>query len=348
MSTIDPSKPVLVTGATGYVAGWIVKRLLQQGFTVHAPVRNPDSLESLRFLRGIEKETDGKILFFKADLLAEGSYDKAMEGCELVFHTASPFINSVKDPQKDLVDPALQGTRNVLGSVNRTPGVKRVVLTSSVAAIIGDSKDCLSYPNKVATEDQWNLTSTLMHQSYSYSKTVAEREAWKMNAEQSRWDLVVVNPSLVIGPGINPKSTSESFNLIHQLGDGSMRMGVPRFFIGLVDVRDLADAHLLIALNPESKGRHIISAEESSFWTITQILMDRYCDKYPFPKRELPKWMVWLAAPSVGFTRKWVSTNVGYHFSVDNSKSLKMGVKYRPIETSVIDFFQQMIDHGLI
>ena len=110
----------MVTGATGYVAGWIVKRLLDEGITVHAPVRNPDNGESIRYLNAIADESGGKIKYFKADLLKEGSYDEPMEGCELVFHTASPFINTVKNPQKDLVDPALIGTKNVLSSVNRT------------------------------------------------------------------------------------------------------------------------------------------------------------------------------------------------------------------------------------
>ena len=130
MKNIDKNMPVMVSGATGYVAGWIVKRLLEEGLTVHAPIRNPDNTESLKYLDAIAANSKGTIKYFKADLLKEGSYDEAMKGCELVFHTASPFINTVKDPQKDLVDPALIGTKNVLGSVNSTESVKRVVLTT--------------------------------------------------------------------------------------------------------------------------------------------------------------------------------------------------------------------------
>ena len=130
MKNINKAKPVMVTGATGYVAGWIVKRLLEDGLTVHAPVRNPDNIDSLKYLDAISANSKGTIKYFKADLLNDGSYDEAMKGCELVFHTASPFINTVKDPQKDLVDPALIGTKNVLGSVNHTESVLRVVLTT--------------------------------------------------------------------------------------------------------------------------------------------------------------------------------------------------------------------------
>ena len=346
MKIINKNKPVMVTGATGYVAGWIVKKLLDEGFTVHAPVRNPGNIESLKYLNAIASNSKGAIKYFKADLLTEGSYDEAMNECELVFHTASPFINKVKDNQKDLVDPALIGTKNVLASVNRTDCVKRVVLTSSCAAIIGDAVDCLAYPNGIATEEQWNVTSTLNHQPYSYSKTVAERAAWEINQSQSRWELVVINPSLVIGPGINPKSTSESFNLIRQLGDGNMKMGAPEFYIGVVDVRDLAEAHFNAGFLPGAKGRHIISANETSFLTLAGILQKKYGNKYPFPQKTLPKFLVWLMAPMAGFKRKMISKNVGYHWRVDHSKSIKeLGIRYRPVDKSIVDFFQQMIDN---
>ncbi len=334
----------MVTGATGYVAGWIVKRLLDEGLTVHSPVRNPDNGASVKYLNGIAEKSSGKIKYFKADLLREGSYDESMEGCELVFHTASPFINTVKNPQKDLVDPALIGTKNILASVNRTPSVKRVVLTSSCAAIIGDSIDCLTYPNGIATEEQWNCTSTLEHQPYSYSKTLAEHAAWEINKKQSRWDLVVINPSLVIGPGINPQSTSESFNLIRQLGDGQAKMGVPEFYIGVVDVRDLANAHFGAGFLPHAKGRHIISAEETSFLDLSVMLQKRYGNQFPFPKNILPKFVVWLLAPMAGLKRKMIRRNVGYHWLVDHSKSIsELGVKYRPVEESITEYFQQMI-----
>jgi len=347
MKTISKKAPVMVTGATGYVAGWLVKELLEAGLTVHAPVRNPNSKEKLKYLNELAEKYDGEIKYFKADLLAEGSYDEAMKNCELVFHTASPFINSVKDAQRDLVDPALLGTRNVLNSVNRTESVKRVVLTSSCAAIIGDAKDCLTYPNGVATEEQWNETSSLSHQAYSYSKTVAEKEAWKMNEAQSRWDLVVINPSLVIGPGINPNGTSESFNIVKMLADGQMKMGAPDMRIGAVDVRDLGKAHFRGGFTPEAKGRHIISAENTSLLKLGQMLRDKYGDAYPFPKKTLPKWLVWLAAPASGLKRKMVSNNIGYDWKVDHSKSKKeLRMAYTPIKTSIVDFFDQMVEAG--
>lgn len=349
MKTIDRSKPVLVTGATGYVAGWLVKKLLDEGLTVHAMVRDPHNTQKLAHLDALAASAPGRLRYFAADLLDEGAYDEGMQGCELVFHTASPFTSRIRDPQRDLVDPALKGTRNVLGSVQRTASVKRVVLTSSCAAIIGDALDCEAYPDGMGTEAQWNHSSTLDHQPYSYSKTVAEQEAWKLVAGQERWDLVVINPSLVLGPGLNADATSESFNLFRQLGNGQMKSGVPDFSIGMVDVRDLAIAHYNAGFTPAANGRNIVSAVNSDFLTLGSILRQHYGEAYPFPQKTLPKWLVWLVAPLAGFKRKMISRNVGYRWQVDNRKGIReLDIRYRPMEQTVIDFFQQMIDSGKV
>lgn len=351
MMQIDTSAPVMVTGATGYVAGWVVKRLLEEGLIVHAPVRDPDNQEKLRYLNEIAASTPGTIRYFKADLLDEGSYAEAMAGCAIVIHTASPFYFDVKDPQKELVDPARLGTRNVLEEANRTPSVRRVVLTSSCAAIYGDSADLAGTPDGVFTEEVWNTSSSLEHQAYSYSKTVAEREAWDIHDKQDRWDLVVINPSFVIGPGINPRGTSESFRLVKQLGDGTLKTGVPRFSFGVVDVRDLGEAHLRGAFTPGAKGRYIISGHDSDFVELAEDLVDRYGDDYPIPRRVMPKWLVWLVGPLVdkSMTRKMIALNVDMPWRADNGKSVReLGMSYRPVKESINDFFGQMIESGYL
>lgn len=349
MKIINKEKPVLVTGATGYVAGWIVKKLLDEGFTVHATVRDPNNTDKLKYLHTIAAKSSGTLRLFKADLLQPKSFDEAMKDCELVFHTASPFINKVENPQRDLVDPALIGTKNVLESVNKTASVQRVVLTSSSVAIIGDAIDCESFPNGLATENYWNTTSSVEHQPYNYSKVIAERAAWEINKKQDRWDLVTINPSLVIGPGLNAFATSESFNIVRQIGDGSMKYGIPEFHIGVVDVRDLAEAHFKAGFTPTAQGRYIISAENTGFLPLANILKKKYGNAYPFPTRHLPKSLVWLLAPLAGFKRKMISRNVGHQWKVDNTKSIKeLGIHYRPIEESIVEMFQQLADNGIV
>lgn len=340
---------VLVTGATGYVAGWIVKELLEQGRTVHASVRDPDNSGKLQALNALARELPGQIRYFKADLLDQGSFAEAMEGCGVIFHTASPFVIRVDDPQRDLVDPAVLGTRNVLQEADRTETVTRVVVTSSCAAIYGDNADVAEAPGGVLTEAVWNTSSSLHHQPYSYSKTLAEKEAWEIAEGQERWRLVTVNPSLVLGPAIDPDASGESISLMRQLGDGTMKIGVPDYGLGVVDVRDVAKAHLAAAFLPEASGRYITSGHNSSFPEVARILRDNFGNRFPFPRSTLPKGLVWLVGPLAdkSLTRKVISRNVGWPFKADNTKSRdELGISYRPLECSVVDMFQQMLDAG--
>lgn len=174
----------------------------------------------------------------------------------MVFHTASPFITSnIDDPQKELIDPALLGTRNVLDEAHRTDSVARVVLTSSCAAIYMDAADCDDAPGGVLTEDVWNRTASLGYQPYSYSKTVAEKEAWRL-AEGTAFRLVTINPCLIMGPAIGGKPTSESFAIMARAGSGEFKSGAPRLGSGFVDIRDFAEAHLAAAYLPQAEGRH--------------------------------------------------------------------------------------------
>lgn len=349
MLKIDNSSPAMITGATGYVAGWIVKGLLEAGVTVHAPIRNPDNKEKIKHLQALATETPGQLSFYQADLLESGSYAAAMRDCAVVFHTASPFTTSVSDPQKELVEPAQLGTRNILEQACRTDCIKRVVLTSSCAAIYGDNADVAKAPGGMLTEEIWNTSSSLQHQAYSYSKTVAEKEAWKIAEAQDRWDLVVINPSLVVGPGLNPHATSESFNIVKQFGDGSMKSGAPRWGMGVVDVRDVAQAHLAAAYTPTAKGRHIVSGSNTDLFEMGSSLLEKYGGDYPIPRKTIPKWLVWLMGPMINkaMTRKAVSLNVNVPWKADNRKSIReLGIAYRPLKTSLEEMFQQLIDAG--
>ena len=350
--TIDKKKPVLVTGATGYVAGWLVKKLLDEGITVHAAVRNPDNEKKVAHLNKAASEAKGAIKYFKSDLLEKGSYAEAMKGCELVYHTASPFITNVQDPQRDLVDPAVLGTQNVLETASNTPTVKRVVVTSSCAAIYGDAADIKHTPNGIFTEEVWNTTSSLKQQPYSYSKTMAEKKAWAISKGQNQWDLITVNPSFVMGPALNAETaTSESINLLKQLGDGTMKMGAPKMGIGVVDVRDLAEAHFKAGFTPEAKGRYITSGTNTNFFEMSQMLLPKFGEKYPLPKKALPKWLLMLVGPlaNKAFTRQFIKDNINIEWKADNSKIKKdLGISFRPLKDSMENGFQGLVDAGVI
>ena len=344
---IDTSAPVLVTGATGFLAGWVVKQLVDAGATVHATVRSPEDNAKCGHLKTLSNTGKGKIILFKADLLEDGSYAEAMKGCRVVIHTASPFINNYNDARKDLIEPAVRGTKNVLNTVCSTPSVERVVLTSSCAAICGDTIDCQDAPDGILTEDVWNTTSSETHQPYSFSKVSAEKAAWDIADAQDKWRLVVINPGFIIGPSLSGQSTSATHDLVSGMGDGRMKSGVPAIQIGTVDVRDVADAHIRGAFLDDASGRHIVFKDVVSFLDLALMLSDKYDADYSLPKKELPKWLVWLIGPLVDktFSRKMISRNFGHPWHADNSKSVSaLGLSYTSLKSSMEEMFQQMID----
>lgn len=348
MTSIDPDAPVLVTGGSGYVASWIVRYLLEDGRTVRTTVRNPGKASGLEHLHALAQAHPGRLSLHQADLLDEGSFAEAMDGCELVIHTASPFlIGKIRDADEQLVRPALEGTRNVLNSVNATPSVKRVVLTSSVVAIHGDNidmrgKDCF-------TEADWNTTSTADHQPYPYSKTVAEREAWSIQQAQDRWDLVTIHPGLVLGPSLTKVSISGSMTTMKMFTDFSLATGAPHLEMGVVDVRDVARAHIAAGFTPEAHGRYLTNAETMSLLRIGSVLRRNFGYRPTFPLLEVPKLAVKLLAPLAGQTRKFIELNVGYPVRFDSTRTTEeLGITFRPAEDSVVEHFQQMIDDGLV
>lgn len=349
---IDNTKPVMVSGANGYVASWLVKKLLDEGRTVHAVVRDPSKKAKIEHLEKAAEGASGKLVFFAGDLLTPGSYTEAMKGCELVYHTASPFTTSVNDPQKELVDPAVKGTENVLNSANEVESVKRVVITSSVVAIYTDAIDCQNAPNGILTEDVWNTTASLDYQPYSLSKVMAEKRAWEMNKAQDRWDMVTVNPGFVMGPPLNPKNTtSESVNVLMMMGGGDMKAGAPKMGVGVVDVRDLADAHFKAGYTESAQGRYIASAHNTNFLEMGMELLPKYGDSYPLPRKPLPKWLLMLVGPMVNklFTRRYIRNNMNIEFKADNSKIKKeLNQEFRPLRETMEDGFQALIDTGML
>lgn len=350
MPSVEQHTPILVTGATGYIAGWIIKDLLAAGYTVHATVRSPEKQQSYQHLTKIADGTTGTLKIFGADLLKQGSFDEAMQGCEIVIHTASPFVvTNFKDAYRDLVQPAVDGTTNVLNSANQVKTVKKVVLTSSIASTYGDAVEIEKNPKGFFDENDWNTTSSVDHQPYPYSKVAAERQAWKMQSEQTRWQLVCINPALVMGPSLTPNSKSGSIEVLQQFGTGMTILGAPPMWMAFVDVRDVAQAHIQAAFRPDARGRYIVSAATLSLMEIGNILKSHFGSKYPFPRLTVPKAMVGVVGPILGYTRQYIKMNMGYPIYFSNQRSInELGISYRNMSDSLSEHFQQMLDDGII
>lgn len=225
-------------------------------------------------------------------------------------------------------------------------------MTSSCAAIYTDAIDSVNAPKGQLTEAVWNTTASLDYQPYSYSKTLAEKKAWEIVEQQDRWDLITINPCLVLGPALNPKNTtSETLNLLKMLGGGEMKMGAPKIGVGVVDVRDVAEAHYQAGFKPNAKGRYITAGHNTNFLELGKVLLPKYGAKYPLPKRALPKWLLMLVGPMANkaFTRKFIKNNVNIPWNADNSKIKKdLGLSFMPLKTTMEDSFQILIDEGIL
>jgi nucleoside-diphosphate-sugar epimerase len=335
---------VAVTGAGGYLGSWITHELLAAGAHVHATVRDVANAKKIGHLTALADSQPGSLSLFEADLLQQGSFDAALAGCEVVFHCASPFqLAKIKDPQRQLVIPAVQGTDNVLHAVSRTPSVAKVVLTSSVAAMYSDADECDSTPGQVFTADRWNERSSLTHNPYSLSKTLAERRAWELYEAQDRWAMTVINPSFILGPPLSGRGDSTSLNTIRTMTKGLMALGAPDLSFGVVDVRDVARAHVLAATNPESDAqRVIVSARTMSMLEIAGTIEAACPGAYRLPKGTLPKWVVWLFGPLQGADRSFVTHNVGHTMKFDNSLSHSLGLEYRTALATLGDQIEAM------
>ena len=343
------SQTILVTGATGYVGSWVTKYLLEKGFRVRITVRDKSNSGKYKFLQIIAADSQGELEVYEADLLKPGSYNEVAKGCEAIIHIASPFSLRFKDPIKELIEPAVQGTENVLAAATASATVKQVVLTSSVVAVHGDNIDMQEKGLREFTEDDFNDTSTATHQPYPYSKVKAELAAWDIAKQQDQWKLVVLNPAFVMGPPLTADTNSESIQFMKDMLGGKFFTGAPYLEFGFVEVRDVARAHILALEKEAANGRHILAERVLDFMGFAKTIKSLYPGKYRLPLMKTPKFMLYLVGWAFGLTPKFISRNIGYHIKLNNSKSIKdLGLVYSPFETTVKDMVERMQELNLV
>ncbi len=336
-------KTIMITGASGYIGSWTVKELLENGYTVRACIRDKNNAEKTKQLTGLSAGTSGKLELWEADLLKEGSFDAAAKGCDAVFHMASPFTLRFRDAQKDLIDPALQGTRNVLNAASRSGTVKKVILTSSVVAVYGDNIDMKEQGLSEFTEADFNTTSTPAHQPYAYSKVLAEKEAWKIAQAQSKWKLLVMNPAFVMGPVLSPSSDSESLQFMKDMLGGKYKTGGADLYFGFVDVRDVARAHRLALEKDDAEGRFILCSATKGFMDVADIIRKKYGKKFKLPGMKTPTFLLYLIGWMFGLSLKYVRRNIGHPVKINNSKSIRdLGITYLPFEKTILDMVESL------
>lgn len=317
------SERVLLTGVTGYIGQHCAAELLRQGFEVVGTVRSRVKADATR--AAIAKVAPaGRLSFVEADLLSDKGWDEAMKGCTFVMHVASPFVLAEPKDENELIVPAVEGTKRVVGAARRA-GVKRLVLTSSTFAIIA-GKDTGRYG-----PDAWSDTGADIG-AYAKSKTLAERAAWA-TAKDGAMELTVIAPGAVFGPCLGAKMDGQSVAMMTAMIGGKMPM-IPDMAMGMVDVRDVARLHVKAMTAEGAAGRRFIaaSAQPVEMATVASVLKTAGYSKAP--SRKAPT--VLLKVMGL-FDRevKGMLPFIGRAASFDNSATFEaLQWKPTPIETS--------------
>ena len=285
---------VLVTGGSGFIGSHSILQLLAAGHEVRTTVRSMKREADVRaMLKQGGAEPGGRLSFFPADLETDAGWPEAAAGCDYVLHVASPFPQGVPKNEDELIVPAREGTLRVLRA-SRDASVKRIVLTSSFAAIGYGHKP----QDRPFNETDWTDADGNDVLPYIKSKVVAERAAWDFIAnEGSGLELSVVNPVGVFGPVLGP-DYSTSILLVQRLMDGALP-GCPRLYFGVVDVRDVADLHIRAMTDRAANGERFlaVAGDFMSMLDIAKVLKTRLgTDAKRVPMRELPNWLVRLVA----------------------------------------------------
>nr|UGB90600.1 cinnamoyl CoA reductase [Sinopodophyllum hexandrum] len=273
-SSLPSSQTICVTGAGGFIASWMVKLLLERGYTVKGTVRNPDDDAKNAHLKALEGANE-RLILCKADLLDRESLHEAIQGCDGVFHTASP----VTDDPEQMVEPAVNGTKYVIDAA-AAAGVRRVVFTSSIGAVTMDPN---RGPDVVVDESCWSDLEFCKATKnwYCYGKAVAEKAAVKM-AKEKGVDLVVVNPVLVMGPLLQPTVNASIVHILKYL-TGSAKT-YANSIQAYVDVRDVALAHILVYETPSAQGRYLCAESVLHRGDVVEIL-SKFFPEYPVPMK---------------------------------------------------------------
>jgi dihydroflavonol-4-reductase len=341
---MSDSKTVLVTGGSGFIGGWCVIALLQRGYTVRTTVRSLARESAVRAALGKLVTPLDRLSFFAADLTADAGWDAATDGCDYVLHVASPLgVAEPKDPN-DLIVPAREGAKRAINAAIRA-GVKRVVMTSSVAATSKGNQE----GDSLSDETVWTDPDERGLSAYARSKTLAERAAWELiNSSGGVTTLATVNPALVLAPVLS-RDFSDSVQVVQRLLSGKVP-GIPRLGFNIVDARDVADLHIRAMTAPEAAGQRFIAAGNFQWMSeLATLLRARLGDAASrVPTRKVPDFVLRLAAvfdKDLGA----VTPNLGKRHDYSSAKAQSvLGWRPRPTEETVLDTAQSLIATGAV
>lgn len=336
---------VLITGASGYIASWTILALLARGWRVRGTVRDLARTSELTAMLSRQAGRPIDMEWAQADLSSDTGWTGAVAGCEAVVHMASPFPVSVPRSPDELIRPAREGALRVLRAA-RAAGVKRVAMTSSFAAVgygWGAQRPAM------LTEEHWSNPDNLAdNTAYTRSKTLAERAAWDFvrSPEGQGLELVCLNPVAVIGPAMS-KDASASLELVSQPLAGKLP-AAPRLFFGLVDVRDVAEAHARALEVPEAAGQRFILCERvMGYREIIPVLQATAPDRR-LPKGELPDWLVRFVSNFNPILKQILPELGQVRQTTSDAARRVLGWQPRPAAESLSDCARSLIQLGVV
>jgi nucleoside-diphosphate-sugar epimerase len=339
------NETVLVTGGSGYIGGWCVIAALEAGYRVRTTVRNLGREAEVRARIAKAVDAGDRLSFHAVDLLSDDGWDAATAGCDYVLHVASPIAAAQPKDAEVLIKPAREGARRAVGAAIKA-GVKRVVLTSSVAA----TSKAPDGPDSVSDESQWTDPTNPKVSAYAQSKTLAEKAAWELigAAGGGATTLATVNPALVLGPVLGD-DFSESIQVIERLVTGRVP-GLPRLGFNIVDVRDVADLHLKAMTAPQAAGQRFIAAGEWAWMADLAVLLKANlgADGAKVPTRKVPDFVLRLAGlfdADIGS----VAGGLGKKHDFTSAKAQAvLGWRPRPAEVVALDCARSLIATGVV
>ena len=330
---------VLVTGASGYIAGFLIRQLAAEGWAVRGTIRSLARADEVRATLGLPD-----LPLIAADLTGDAGWAEAMAGCDYVQHIASPIPQAEPKDENELIVPAREGALRALRFA-RTAGVKRVVMTSSMAAIAYGHPE----PRPVFNESHWTNPSSPDAYAYIRSKTIAERAArdW-MTAHGAPMEYVSINPAAVLGPVLG-SDFSTSLEVVKKLLDGALP-GLPNLGFGVVDVRDVADLHVRAMVAPGINGERYVACGPFLMMAEVAALLRRELGPAArrVPTRRLPDWLIRLLA-NFDPTVKMVAPELGKRREASSAHAIDtLGWQMRPAQQTILDCANSLIAQGLV
>ncbi|MEV3927594.1 SDR family oxidoreductase [Actinomadura coerulea] len=335
-----PDGKVLVTGATGFIAGHCIDELLTHGYAVRGTVRDLETAD-VAHLWAIARRTGGSLEFVETSLDADAGWGRAVDGCSDVWHIASPVPANVPKDENEVIRPAVEGTLRVLRAAAASGTVRRVVMTSSTDAITYGHRRA----DQVRTEASWSNAGQTA--PYPKSKVYAEKAAWEFVADQPL-ELVTINPGLVLGPLLR-REQKISMEVIRMLLANKLP-AIPRLSFPVVDVRDVSLAHRLAMETPKAAGNRYICVDKSMWMgDIAGVLHAEFGPRgYRIPARVLPYWLMWVGA-RFDKTMRLALGNYGVPVRVSPDKAKQeLGWTPRSARESIIAAGESLIRYGIV